>query len=50
MLISHTTQIIDRDQIQMKKNISDSISFTFKKEKKRKKNTDLVLASVKVYI
>ena len=37
MLISHTIQIVDRDQIQNGKNISGSISFTFEMEKKRKK-------------
>jgi hypothetical protein len=37
MLISHTTQIVARDQIQNEKSISGSTSITFKKGKKRKK-------------
>ena len=49
MLISHTIQIVDRDQIQNGKNISGSISFTLKNEKKNEKNTDLVLTSFKVF-
>jgi hypothetical protein len=49
MLISHTTQMVSRDQIHNEKKISSSISFTLKNEKKRK-DTDMVLTSVKVYI
>ena len=50
MLISHTTQIVARDQIQNKKK-TFQVRFHLPLKKKRKgKNTDLVLTSVKVYI
>jgi hypothetical protein len=50
MLISHTTQMVSRDEIHNENKISSSISFTLKNENKNEKNTDLVLTSVKVYI
>jgi hypothetical protein len=50
MLISHTTQMVSRDQIHNENKISSSISFTLKNENKNEKNTDFVLTSVKVYI
>ena len=37
MLISHTTQMVSRDQIHNEKKISSSISFTLKNEKKKKR-------------
>jgi hypothetical protein len=49
MLISHTTQIVARDQIHNEKTFQVRFHSPLK-WKKKGKNTDLVLTSVKVYI